>query len=106
MKKSLILLTMLTAGIASAATYHVKITDPMLVNSARLSPGSYKVEVTGNKAVFRSGKTEVEAPVTVQNDATRHPSTTMNYEKAGDTEQLQTILIGGSNTMLVFGSGS
>src|SRR5579884_4052735 len=106
MKKSLMLLTVLTAGLASAATYHVRLLDPTVVNGAELKPGEYKLDVSENRAIFHVGRKTVEAPVKVENDGAKHNSTTVRYETAAGKMMLRAIQIGGSNTTLVFSDAS
>ena len=56
-KKLLIGFAALGIGIASAASdYKVELTQPTHVGATELKAGTYKVEVEGDKAVFKSGK--------------------------------------------------
>jgi flagellar hook assembly protein FlgD len=103
MKKCLTIFAFVAAGIASAATYHVRLLDPTVVNGAELKPGDYKVEVTENKAVFRMGKKTLEAPVKVENASGKYDKTTLRYGTSPDGKMtLQSIRVGGSSTTLVF----
>lgn len=54
-------------GIASAASaYDVTLSSSMSVGSTQLKAGSYKVEMQGDKAVFKTGKTSVEIPARLE----------------------------------------
>lgn len=56
----------LALGAANAASGHsVDLKKPVTVGTAQLQPGSYKVEMQGDKAVFKSGKNVVEVPATL-----------------------------------------
>ena len=104
-KKCLIAFTLAAAGVASAATYHVRLLDPTVVNGTELKAGEYKVDVADNKAVFHAGKKTVEAPVKVETAEGKFASTTLRYGAgAGGRMTLQAIQLGGSRTRLVFDS--
>jgi hypothetical protein len=55
-------------GIASAAApiYNVTLSSSLSVGSAQLKAGNYKVEMQGDKAVFKMGKTAVEVPAKLE----------------------------------------
>ena len=56
-KKLLIGFAALGMGIASAArTYKVEFTQTTQVGATELKAGEYKVEMQGDKAIFKSGK--------------------------------------------------
>ena len=58
-------LTALALGMASAAESHnVDLKKSVTIGSTQLEPGRYKVEMQGDKAVFRTGKNVVEVPAT------------------------------------------
>ncbi len=48
-----------------ASSYSVNLPKPAVINGTEVKAGDYKVEVNGGKATFKSGKTTVEADVTV-----------------------------------------
>jgi hypothetical protein len=59
-------ITALAVGIASAASSHsVDLKHPVTIGSTQLEAGSYKVEIQGDKALFKSGKNVVEVPATL-----------------------------------------
>ena len=58
--------TALALGLASAAeSYNVDLKKSVTIGSAQLQPGRYKVEMQGDKAVFKAGKNVVEVPATL-----------------------------------------
>ena len=59
-------MTALAIGVASAAASHnVDLKRSVTIGSTQLEAGSYKMEIQGDKALFKSGKNVVEVPVTV-----------------------------------------
>jgi hypothetical protein len=102
-KLCILFLTMaLAIAIAGAATkYNVTLYQPSVVNGTELKPGDYKVEVTGDKATFKLGKTTVEVPVKVEETTQKNDTNAIRYVEGG---KLQEIRIGGTHTKLVFSS--
>jgi hypothetical protein len=85
---------------ASAATkYNVTLFQPSVVNGTELKPGDYKVEVEGDKAFFKQGKSSFEAPVRVQETGEKNKTNTVRYVQG---TKVQEIRIGGTRTKLVF----
>jgi hypothetical protein len=104
MKKLIIAFTTVALAVASAATkYSITLYQPSVVNGTQLKPGDYKIEVNGDKAVFKQGKNTVETPVKVEDDASKASSNSIRY---ADGNKIQEIRIGGSHTKLVFGGAS
>lgn len=93
-------LATLAVGIASAATsYSITLVDPISAGDTQLKPGQYKVEVEGNQAIFKQGKTSITIPVAVEKNATKFRYTSV--ETVGS--KLQAIDLGGTSTKLVPG---
>jgi hypothetical protein len=58
--------TLIAIGFANAADSHsVDLKKSVTIGSTQLQPGQYKVEIQGDKAVFKSGKNVVEVPATL-----------------------------------------
>jgi hypothetical protein len=58
--------TGLALGLASAASSHsFDLKKSVTIGSTQLQPGPYKVEMQGDKAVFKTGKSVVEVPATL-----------------------------------------
>jgi len=93
----LTLLAALALGVASAAT--LQLDNAQWAGDKQLKPGTYKVEVVGDKAVFTSGKTVVEVPATVQTNDKKYSHTSFS---AVDSKIFE-IDLGGTNTKIVLG---
>lgn len=98
-KKSIIGFAFFALAIASAAnSYSVTFFQPVVVNGTTLKPGAYRVQVNENTAVIKQGKTVAEAPVKVENNDNKYPSTSVRL--IGN--QVEEIRVGGTHTKLVF----
>jgi len=65
--KLMVGLAVFALGIATAASdYDVTLPSSMLAGSTQLKAGNYKVEMQGDKAVFKMGKTSVEVPAKLE----------------------------------------
>lgn len=103
MRKILFSFATLAVAVASAASsYKVTLFQPTLIAGKELQPGTYKVEVTDNKAVISKGKNSVEANVRAENESTKFSSTSVRYSNGDGKYKLQEIRIGGTTTKLVF----
>ena len=102
LKKLLFGLGIVTLGIASAASYEVTITSPTWAGATQLKPGVYKLAVQGSNAVFTSGKTVVEAPVSVEKTDRKVTST----EVQSTDSKIKEIRLAGTDTKLIFNSAS
>jgi hypothetical protein len=100
MKKLMIAFATLTLAVASAATrYNVTLFQPSVINGTELKPGEYKVEVAGEKAVFKQGKKTVEANVRIEDNEKKYATNTVRYTEGS---KVQEIHLGGTHTKLVF----
>ena len=100
------LLTFLAfAGLAMAAakTYTVNLYQPAMLGTTELKAGEYKLELDGNKAVIRAGKTAAaEAPVKVETADAKFRTTVMRLSNRGGKMYIAEIRLGGTTTRLVF----
>ncbi len=98
-KKLLIGFAVLAMGIASAASdYKVELAQATHVGATELKPGAYKVEVQGDKAVFKSGKEVVaQSPVKVENANKKYSETSVSTTGS----KLESISIGGTTMKIV-----
>ena len=104
MKKTLLTIVALGIGVAYAASsYSVNLYRPTNVNGTEFKPGECKVEVQGDKVIFKQGKTSVEAPARIETRAQKFGSTTVGYNGESANGQIQEIRLGGTKTILVFG---
>jgi hypothetical protein len=102
MKKALLAIFALGLSVAYAASsYHVTLYKSTNVNGTELKAGDYKLEIQGNKAVFKQGHTTAESTVRVENGEQKFLSTSVGYE-GNSANQIQEIRIGGTTVKLLF----
>ena len=86
-------------GVVSAASSHnIDLKKPVTVGTTQLEAGSYKVELQGDKAVFKSGKNVVEVPATLGKSDQKFG--TIGIVTSG--KQLIEIDLGGTSEKIVF----
>ncbi len=95
-------LSVFALGVASAATHHVTVSDTEYVNGTQLKPGDYNLVVQGDKAIFKSGKTVVEAPAKVETEGQKFDETSLRSENVNGKTTLEEIRLGGTHTKIVF----
>jgi hypothetical protein len=94
-------LAMFALATASAASHYTLTLDATeWAGDKELKPGIYNVEVVGDKAVFKTGKTAVEVPATVQKSDKKYSLTSF---QALDSK-IEEIHLGGTSTKIVFAS--
>lgn len=94
-------LSIFAAGIASAASagYTVTLYDPISVGSTQLKAGEYKVEMVGDKAVFKSGgKTVAELPATMGTNDKKYLYTSLSSKDS----KLNEIDLAGTKSKILF----
>jgi hypothetical protein len=94
--------TLALAVASAASTYRVTLFQPSVVGGSELKPGDYKIEVAGDKAVIKTGKNTVEAPVKVETGDEKFGNTAVRYATSDGKARIQEIRLGGTNTKLVF----
>jgi len=105
-KKTLAFLSFASIVLAgSAATFHVDLYQPTVINGTTFKPGEVKVELKDNAVVFIQGKTTVEAPAKVENAKDKFLYTTVGY-KEGATNEIKDLSLKGTTTHVVIQSGS
>jgi hypothetical protein len=93
--------TALALGIASAASSHnVNLKKPVTIGGTQLQVGQYKVEMQGDKAVFKAGKKVVEVPATLSKNDQKYGTTGI----VTDGSKLIEIDLGGTTEKIVFSS--
>jgi len=85
-------------GVASAASYEVTITSPTWAGATQLKPGIYKLALQGGNAVFTSGKTVIETPVSVEKSDRKVSAT----EVQSADSKISEIRLAGTDTRLIF----
>ena len=98
-------LALSTLSLASAKTYEITVSSPVMVGTSPLPAGSYKLKLEGDKAVFTNMDTdkEVTADVKVDTVDKKYDVTAIDSTKKGDRDQINAIELGGSNTKIEFG---
>jgi hypothetical protein len=98
-KKLLIGFAALGIGVASAASdYKVELPQATHVGATELKAGTYKVEMQGDKAVFKSGKEVVaQAPAKVEDAKQKYSLTSVST----NASKLESISIGGTTMKIV-----
>jgi len=104
MKKIMVAFATLALAVASAAPrfYHVTLSDPAMAGGTELKPGEYELQLQGDKVIFKSGKTVVEAPAKVEENDHKYSTTSVRI--TGD-RKLEEIQLGGTKSRVVFRSG-
>ena len=94
-----------TLSFANTKSYHVTLDEPAMIGSVALSSGDYKVKVEGSNVIFTSADTRQSftAPVKVENDPKKYENTAVVTTKQGDSVQIKSIELGGSDVKLDFG---
>ena len=88
---------------ATTGTYKVDLPDATEIHGTQLKAGDYKIDVVGDNAVFRHGKTETQIPVKVETGPAKFSQTQYLYNHRPDgTLGLEQINVGGSHTTLEF----
>lgn len=101
MKKVMTISALLGTSLAYAgSSYNVTLYSPANVNGTDLKAGEVKVQLQGDKAVIKQGKTSVETPVHVETNPNKFVATSVDTNEG----KLREIRIGGTATVLVFGT--
>jgi hypothetical protein len=88
-------------GVASAASsYKITLNSTFSIGSTEIKAGQYSVEMQGDKAVFKSGKTVIEVPATTAKSEHKYYRTSLVTEGS----VLQEIDFGGTTESIVFSS--
>jgi hypothetical protein len=107
MKKTFVLAAVLSLSsvvFAGQKAYDVIFSSPTTVAGTKLAAGQYTVKVDGANAIFTNAQTskKVTTPVKVQTGDKKFQYTAVDTSKDGDTEKVNAIELGGSNTKLEF----
>jgi hypothetical protein len=101
---TLALASMTVAGAKSAKSYDVVISSTAKIANQQLKAGEYKMKLDGANAVFTdldNGHTYT-VPAKVQSGAKKFDVTAVGSQKTGDTEQIDSIELGGTTTTVAF----
>jgi len=100
--KTLALATLALAAASAASHYTLHLDSTQFAGDKELKAGDYKVEVSGDKATFKSGKAVIEVPAALQKVDHKYALTT--YQSVD--KKIQEIDLGGTATKIVFGAPS
>jgi len=102
MRTLLVCLLAVTAAMAETETYKLSLAQRSEVAGKQLEPGNYKLEIDGQKACFRMGRTAVEVPVQ-RGEATEMVKTTqIRYQTGGAMYRITEIQPKGTQVRLKF----
>ena len=104
--KSLLLIgTLALAGLASAKSYDIVLSSATKAGSVELGAGQYSLQVKGTNAVFTNMETgkSFTTTVKVQNAGKKFDQTAVDSRKQNGEDQIKSIELGGSNTLLELG---
>jgi len=94
--------TVAMAWASAAKPYEVILNNPAQVSGTELKPGTYKVDVTGDKVMIRGAKQSVECSVKVEENEQKYSATTVRYNLVDGKYRVNEIHLGGTNMKLVF----
>src|SRR5262245_61931454 len=101
--KVMLCLGTLALSVANAASSKsVNLTSSVWVGDTQLKPGQYKVELVGDKAMFKSGKNVVEVPAKLETVDRKFADTSVETTDS----KVKEVRLGGTNTKIVLKSGS
>lgn len=98
-RHSVLALFLFSSGILCAASHKIVIARPTTVGATQLAPGSYTMEVEGEKALFKNGKNVVaEAAITVEDAPVKYQATQVI---STPDAKLKSVAIKGTGTKYV-----
>ena len=86
----------------AAPVYKVTINEDAVVGGSAIKAGDYRIEVNGDKATLKAGKTSIEVPVKIENSNEKFQYTSVECVTNGGKTVLEDIRVGGTSTKLVF----
>src|ERR1039458_2641431 len=87
---------------AAAKPYEVVLSNPAQVSGTELKPGTYKVDVAGDRVTIRDSKQTVECAIKIEESDQKFSATTVRYSMAEGKYRVAEIRLGGTNLRLVF----
>jgi hypothetical protein len=103
MKKIMMAFATFALAVASASPrYHVTLYDQTWVGGNELKPGDYTVEMQGDKAVFKYGKTVVEVPAKMEENDSKYNGTRV---RMSPEKRVKEIDFGGTKSRIVLEAG-
>jgi hypothetical protein len=97
-KVTFTLATLALAVASAASVYTIKLSDSVWIGATQLKAGEYTIEMKGDKAIFKSGKTMVEVPATLSATDQKNDFTKLLTSES----KLREIDLGGTKEKIVF----
>ena len=101
MRKLLLVIALFGIALAQAKSFHVVLYEKSVLGSTELKPGEYTIELKNEQVVVKNGKIEAQAPVKVENEGNKYPTTTVRYNNGDGHYKITEIRLGGTNMKLV-----
>ncbi|HUB32021.1 MAG TPA: hypothetical protein VMA31_03295 [Bryobacteraceae bacterium] len=101
----MVALALAAVPLASAKSYGITLDSAVKAGGQQLAAGQYSLKVQGSNAVLVSSDTgrRFTLPVTVKKVDKKFSNTAVETIKAGDSDRVNAIDLGGSNVELDFG---
>jgi hypothetical protein len=96
------IILVLTASLATAKTFTVRLHEPTTIENKQLKPGNYKVTLSEGNATITNGRETVETAVQTEENTDRFSATSVRYTDKDGKKTIREIRIGGTNTRVVF----
>jgi hypothetical protein len=107
MKKFILAIgTLALTALAASNVFHITLNDPDWIGTNMLKPGDYKIEIAGDKATFKTGKTVVETAAKLENADHKFSTTSVVIETVQGKNQIKAIELGGTSQRLVIVNGA
>lgn len=94
--------TVAMAWASAAKPYEVVLGYPAQVSGTELKPGTYKVDIIGDRVMIHGAKQNVECPVKVEENDQKYSATVVHYNMVDGKYRVNEIRLGGTNMRLVF----
>lgn len=95
--------TLALTALAASNTFHVTFDSAAWIGGTQVKPGDYKVQIEGDKAILKSGKTVIEAPAKLETVEHKYAASGVVVDS---NQKVREIQIGGTKDRIVFATGS
>jgi hypothetical protein len=83
-------------------SFHVFLSQTVVIQGTTLKAGDYRVTVNGDKAAFQMDQESKEIPVKVETGDKKYSDNQVQYDESGKQPTVKQICVGGSKTKLLF----
>jgi hypothetical protein len=98
--------TLALTAFAASNTFHVQIDETAWIGGTEVQPGEYKVQMQGDKAILKMGKTVIEVPAKMETVERKFATSGVVMQTVDHKQKVQEIQIGGTKDRIVFQSAS